>query len=230
MNVWRGLTVCYALMLCIDVLMPSRRTEAAPPAAAVFDFAGPVQERGIPAPWELKVKSGEAQVGIVEDMQARVLHLPCRDASFSVERTTQVEVQHAPVLTWTWKALQLPPRGDLRSSATNDQALQLLLAFDGKKVLSYVWDTHAPVGTVADESIGWPISVTLKVLVVQSGKAEVGQWVTMTRNVLADYRRLFDEEPPPLKGIRVQSNCQHSAAVAEGYMGAIHLSTGSQTQ
>jgi hypothetical protein len=195
----------------------------------VFDFTGAVNTQGVPAPWELKVKSGDARVNIVEDMQTKALHLLCRDASFAVERATDTHVQHAPVLTWLWKAVRLPPRGDVRSSKTNDQALQLLLAFDGKKVLSYVWGTHAPVGTVVDETIGWPISVTLKVLVVQSGEADVGRWVTMTRNVVADYRQLFQEEPGLLKGIRVQSNCQHTDAEAEGYMGPVHLSTGSST-
>jgi hypothetical protein len=182
-----------------------------------------VNEEGVPAPWELKVKSGKAGMDIVEDMQTKVLHLSCQDASFAMEQATNVEVQLAPVLTWRWKAVRLPPRGDVRAHKTDDQALQLLLAFEGKNVLSYVWGTQAPVGTVVDGSMGWPISVTLKVLVVQSGEADVGRWVTMTRNVLDDYRRLFQEEPGRLKGIRVQSNCQHTDAEAEGYMGPIQV-------
>jgi len=230
MHIWGSSPVSLALLVWLCALIPGRGTEAAPPGAAVFDFAGPVNAQGIPAPWELKVKSGKAQVAIVEDTQTKALHLPCREASFAVEQATNAEVQRAPVLTWLWKAVRLPPRGDVRSGKTDDQALQLLLAFDGKKVLSYVWGTQAPVGTVVDDSIGWPVNVTLKVLVVQSGEADVGRWVTMTRNVVDDYRRFFQEEPGPLKGIRVQSNCQHTDAEAEGYMGPIHLSAGSSTQ
>ena len=229
MNVWGGSTVPVALLVCLCALLPGRGTEAAPPGAAVFDFAGPVNKQGVPAPWELKVKSGKAQVDIGEERQTKVLHLSCQDASFAVEQETNTDVQLAPVLTWPWKAVRLPPQGDVRSGKTDDQALPLLLAFEGKKVLSYIWSKQAPVGTVVDGSIGWPISVTLKVLVVQSGEAEVGRWVTMTRNVLDDYRRLFQEEPGLLKGIRVQSNCQHTDAEAEGYMGPIHLSVGSST-
>lgn len=216
----------YGWMVCLCVLLPVRSSAAAPPEGVAFDFAGSVDEQSVPAPWVLKVKSGEARVGIVEDRQAKVLHLSCQEASFAIEREVNVDVRQLPVLTWTWKAVQLPPRGDVRASGTNDQALQLLLAFDGKKVLSYIWDTHAPVSTVADESIGWPIGVTLKVLVVQSGHAALGQWATMTRNVLADYQQLFGKEPPLLKGMRVQSNCQNSKATAEGYVGPIRLSTG----
>ena len=229
MNVWGSTTVVYVLMVGFYALMPVRGLEAAPPGATVFDFAGALNEQGVPRPWKLKVKSGEAHVNMVEEQQAKVLHLPCKDASFAVERATKVDVRHAPVLTWTWKAVELSPRGDVRSSGTNDQVLQLLLGFHGKKVLSYIWDTQAPVGTVADESIGWPISVTLKVLVVQSGQAEVGRWLTMTRNVLDDYQRLFGEKPPLLEGIRVQSNCQNSEATAEGYMGTIRFSSSAHT-
>ncbi len=229
MHVWGSRVVVSALIVGFWGLLPVKHIEAAPAGAMVFDFTGPLNAQGVPTPWKLKVKSGDAQVAMAEERQRNVLHLPCKDASFAVERATKIDVRHAPVLTWTWKAVQLPPRGDVRTSDANDQVLQLLLGFDGKKVLSYIWDTQAPVGTVADESIGWPVSLTLKVLVVQSGYAAVGTWVSMTRNVLEDYRQLFGAEPPLLEGIRVQSNCQNSASTAEGYMGPIHLSPAPRT-
>ena len=47
------------------------------------------------------------------------------------------------------------------------RALQLLVAFEGRKILSYIWDSNAPEGTVADESIAWPVSLKVKVLTLE---------------------------------------------------------------
>ena len=56
--------------------------------------------------------------------------------------------------------------GDVRKRGYDDQALQLLIAFENKKVLSYIWDSNAPEGVSVDESIGWPINIGIRVIVV----------------------------------------------------------------
>jgi hypothetical protein len=57
----------------------------------------------------------------------------------------------------------------------------------------------------------------VKVVVVRSGPAGAGKWMTETRNVYEDYRKLFGEEPPPIKGMRLQINSQHTGTAAESY-------------
>lgn len=188
-----------------------------------FEFDGETVKEGIPEPWTLKVKNGDASVRIVSEGGRKVLHLVCNDSSFSLQCETEVDVRKFPHLQWSWMVLKLPPEGDLRKGKTNDQALQLLLAFEKKKIISYVWDSNAPEGTISDESVGWPVNLKIKVVVVRSGKADMGNWVGLERNVYDDYVRLFGEEPGLLKGVRVQTNCQHTGAVAEGFFGEIHL-------
>jgi hypothetical protein len=73
-----------------------------------------------------------------------------------------------------------------------------------------VWDTTAPVGT---ESRPDELEIFQRVLiVVRSGPRELGQWLRERRNVREDYRRLFDEEPPAIKliGLESHSNDTHS--------------------
>ena len=98
------------------------------------------------------------------------------------------------------------------------------MAFEGRKILSYIWDSNAPEGTVADESIAWPVSLKVKVLTLKSGCSDAGKWLTVTRNVYDDYRKLFNEDPPHVKGIRIQTNSQHTESVGEGYVGKIVFS------
>jgi len=39
--------------------------------------------------------------------------------------------------------------------------------------------------------------MTVKVVVVRSGPAELGKWITETRNVYEDYRKLYGDERRP---------------------------------
>ncbi|MDI6744757.1 MAG: DUF3047 domain-containing protein [Thermodesulfovibrionales bacterium] len=182
----------------------------------IFDFDGRVNSEGVASTWELKEKSGAADVKIVSDSGEKVVQLKSDNASFSIEREVNVNIKNYPYLAWRWKASKLPPRGDVRSGKTNDQALQLLVAFEGRKILSYTWDSNAPEGTVTEESVAWPVSLKIKIITVKSGTADIGKWLTITRNVYDDYRKFFKEEPPHVKGIRIQTNSQHTESIGEG--------------
>jgi hypothetical protein len=113
-------------------------------------------------------------------------------------------VARTPWLTWEWKALVLPEGGDVRRPRQNDQAGRVMVVFEGMKGIQYIWDTTAPVGTEArpDE-----FEIFQRVLVVvRSGPREIGQWFRERRNVYEDYRRLFEETPPAVKLVGLESH------------------------
>lgn len=119
--------------------------------------------------------------------------------------------------------LKLPLGGDVRLKKKNDQAAQLLVAFKGRKIISYIWDTVAPEGSVSDESIGWPTNLKIKVITVKSGVSDLKNWVSFKRNIVEDYRSLFLEDPPLIEGVRVQINSQNTGTLAEVLFGKIVL-------
>ena len=190
----------------------------------VLDFNGPVLRSGIPSPWKLRINKGEAYARIVADGGEPALHLRSSSASFSLERDLRLKTSDYPYLNWTWKALAIPPNGDLRIGSQNDQVLQLMIAFEGGRVLSYVWDSNAPEGTVSDESIGIPLFITVKVMVVKSGTSERGKWLQITRNLYQDYKSVFKEKPRNIRGIRVQTNSQYTGELTEGLVRQIIFS------
>ncbi len=55
-------------------------------------------------------------------------------------------------------------------------------------------------------------------VVINSGESGLGKWITHTRNIYEDYRTFFRTDPPPLEGIRLQMNTQHTGDNAEGFM------------
>jgi hypothetical protein len=105
--------------------------------------------------------------------------------------------------------------GDFRKSRTDDQAAQLFLAFTKTKAIVYIWDTTAPQGLMESTS---PVPfMTVKVVVVRSGPAELGKWINETRNVYEDYKKFYGEDPPVVSGIRLQINSQHTGTSGESW-------------
>lgn len=181
-----------------------------------------VAQRGVPpVPWEQAVKSGQPMVRRASIDGEQGICLDSRSSSFSIQRRVNVPLTLTPKLRVRWRVQHLPPGADFRTTK-DDQAAQFFVAFATPfryRAINYIWDTTAPVGTIGDYDLLWFIKV--KTIVVASGAEETGRWVTMTRDVAADYRRLFDSEPPPVRGVRFQVNSQYTKSRAEGCIAAV---------
>jgi hypothetical protein len=208
MRISRVLTFILPL-LCAAAAVP-----AAEDSLVIADFSA-WMAKGIPPGWELKVKSGKAEFEVKRDGGIPALHLKSANSSYSLQGEVKVDVKQYPVLSWKWKATQLPQGGDFRKSKTDDQAAQLFVAFTKTKAIVYIWDSTAPQGLMESTS---PVPfMTVKVVVVRSGPAELGKWITETRNVYEDYKKLYGNEPPVVSGLRLQINSQHTGTSAESW-------------
>jgi hypothetical protein len=187
----------------------------------ILGFEGVLSEEGVPGGWKLKEKSGKAEYSVLTDDGEKVLYFRGMDASFSMERKIKLDVRDYPYIKWRWKVMLLPEGGDVRYRSTNDQAAQVIVLFDRGKAISYIWDTTAPEGSVMEESVPWPFSIKIKVLVVKSGIEDIKRWIIMKRNIYEDYKRLFKEEPGFIKGVRIQINSQHTGTIGEAFFGSI---------
>jgi hypothetical protein len=141
---------------------------------------------------------------IVQDDGRHVLQLTTEREPMRIGRTLKIDLKDTPWLVWEWKPLVLPKGGDVRNLKRNDQAGRVMVVFEGMKGLLYIWDTTAPVGTETQPD---ELELFQRVLiVVRSGPGGLGQWFRERRNVAEDYRRLFDEQPPPIKLVGVESH------------------------
>ncbi|MDX1965786.1 MAG: DUF3047 domain-containing protein [Planctomycetaceae bacterium] len=122
-----------------------------------FAFSGSAQAQGVPAPWGATVSSGKLICSTLQENDETCLKLRAERASFFLSDSTRpFDPRHFRYLSWSWKATTLPTGGDVRTGFNllgnrNDQAVQVLVAFEGNNVLSYVWDTTAPLGAKAQE-------------------------------------------------------------------------------
>lgn len=196
-------------------------TSAGNEGSQIFDFSGATPAYPYNG-WELQVKEGKPEVSIGDDNGRHAVCMASNGSSFSVQRKVDVDVREYPWVTWRWRVDRLPDGGDFRREGKDDQAAQLFIAFTGKKAISYIWDTSAPAGDTGEYHV--PFVIDVRILVVASGPAKTGEWLTVTRNVLEDYRRLFGEDPHAAEGLRFQINTQHTGSTARSCLESMRFS------
>jgi hypothetical protein len=136
----------------------------------------------------------------------------------------KVDVKQYPILEWRWRVVTLPAGGDSRKAATDDQAGQIYVVFPRfptavrSRIIGYVWDTTAPTGSTVPSAS----TRTVSYVVVRSGPADLGKWITERRNVLEDFRRIYGEEPgEPAEIVSIGIDSNDTRSKAESYMGEI---------
>jgi hypothetical protein len=177
---------------------------------------------GIPAGWQLREFSGRAEVELVRGDRGLAVNLRADRASFALYRDLVVGLDEFPALGWSWKVARLPAGGDVRQAARDDQAAQVYVMFPRwpsprtqSDVIGYVWDTTAPAGT----TLRSPKAANVRIVVVESGQAQVGVWRRQWRNVAQDYRTLFGRPAPRVGAIAVMIDSNDTLSFAEATIG-----------
>ena len=84
-----------------------------------------------------------------------------------------------------------------------------------RQALCYVWGTAQAAG----ES-GWnAYTDRLRMIVVDSGNAHVGQWRDVVRDVAADFRAAFGDPVPTISGVAVGADTDNSGDQVEARFG-----------
>jgi hypothetical protein len=85
--------------------------------------------------------------------------------------------------------------------------------------LSYVWSVDDPAGAVLSN----PRTDRIRKLVVESGATHLGQWREYRRDVRADFRRAFGEEPGPLVAVALMTDTDNTGSSLQAWYGAMRL-------
>ena len=88
--------------------------------------------------------------------------------------------------------------------------------------LMYVWDNQAPVGSV----IVNPRTDRIRKIVVDTGPADLGRWRDHRRDLRADFRRAFGEDPGPLVSVAMMTDSDNTASQARAWYGTVSLHGG----
>jgi hypothetical protein len=173
----------------------------------------------VPSGWNVKVNSGTPDISLGREPEGTLMRLRSQRSSYGLERAVNLDPAELPYLHWRWKVTALPPGGDFRHSRTDDQAAQVLVAFADRRVLTYLWDTTAPKGTMQSAS-SMPL-MHIFAVVCESGPEAANRWVREVRNLKEDYERAYGRTAPRVKGLRLQINSQHTGTSAESWFGEV---------
>ena len=185
----------------------------------------PVGTKGVPPGWKKQIwGSPSYDFTVASESPNRVLHLLSAGDSSTINKEVSIDVRQYPILTWRWKVVTVPAGADARRKEADDEAAQLYVTFERfpsavrSRIIGYIWDTTAPAGTIVKSQKTGLITY----VVLRSGEAELGQWVTETRNVLEDYRKIYGENPSELiKAVSIGIDSDDTSSKAEAFVGEI---------
>jgi hypothetical protein len=211
------------------------RFSALQPGAALPDWL---------QPYVFPNQPRHTQFSLVEEGGRTVLAVRANASSSGLLRRVRVDPRLHPILSWRWKVINLPVNGDLATKAGDDYAARIYLTFDldpatlsfGDRLklslartiwgdqlpaaaLCYVWDGRAPADTIAPNAY----TDRVRMVVADSGRAELKRWVARERDVVADFRRAFGFEPPYITGVIVSADTDNTGESVESYFGDIEF-------
>ena len=154
-----------------------------------------------------------------------------------------VDLQRTPVIRWRWRIVKTPRGGDIRASSREDAAARIVLLFDGDRTrlsladrmamkmarrlsgrdmpyasLMYVASASATLGS----HVSNPLTGRVQMVVASKVAAPTG-WISVQRNVVADYRIAFGEAPNRLIAYGVMTDSDNTESTAEAWYGDIHF-------
>lgn len=223
-------------MIPLLVLLLAVPAFAGPPDEVVVDSFDAGAPGSLPPGWktvQFKKVPRWTEYTLIKEGGGGFVQAVSSAAASAIAKEVPVALKEYPTLTWRWKVSQavgLPgaktKKGDdysarvyvafrydpARASLWQRSTYRLAKTFYGEypphAALNYVWDNQLPVGTVFDS----PYTSRVKLVVMESGDERAGKWMSESRNIYADYRRLFGEEPPPLQFIALMTDTDNTGA------------------
>jgi hypothetical protein len=184
---------------------------------------------GIPDGWTGGQTWGLPQhdLTIEENEGHRVLHLKSKIESSVIRRDIRgkVNLKETPILEWSWKAITLPKNGDCRKKGADDQAAQLYIVWPRfpeavrSQIIGYIWDSTAPAGSIVKSEK----TSTVTYVVMRSGAADLGKWITERRNVAEDYKKIYGAQADNPGYISIAIDSDDTVSSAESLFGAIRF-------
>lgn len=173
-----------------------------------------------------------------------VVRADAQASASGLTRALDVDPAEYRRLRWRWKVENLIEQADLTRKQGDDYPARIYVAFAydptkaslGQRIryeaarliygrypphagLNYIWDGKAPAGTLAPNAY----TDRVRMLVVESGAARLGQWVAYERDIYEDYRRAFGQAPPRIAGIAIMTDADDTRAAAVAYYSEISL-------
>ncbi|MGM0768348.1 MAG: DUF3047 domain-containing protein [Pseudomonadota bacterium] len=181
---------------------------------------------------------------LVDEDGTRVIEATTNNSASGLIARVEVEPGQSLVLRWRWKVSNTFDKGDAREKSGDDYPARIYVAFEfeadkagwferakrktvetvfGEELpgnaINYIWANRLAEG----EMVANPYAEETMMIAVTSGEDNAGEWVTVERDIVADYRAAFGEEPPRLRGVAIMSDSDNTGESATAWYGDLTL-------
>ncbi len=151
--------------------------------------------------WVLMPIRGRGHWHMATDDAGVVIRGEAEDSASGAVLAIDLDPELCPYLEWQWMAEALQHTSDISDKATDDVAAGLFVLFGDPgsgllprpvPTLRYVWVAHHEVGEIIANPY---LPGSVRNVVVHSGDADIGRWITQRRNLAADFEAAFGHAP-----------------------------------
>ncbi|MCJ7602896.1 MAG: DUF3047 domain-containing protein [Desulfobulbaceae bacterium] len=182
---------------------------------------------------------------LVQDHDTTVIEAVSQASSSGLTRKFPINPLAYPVLSWKWKVANIYEKGDVTKKEGDDYPARIYItfAYDADKVglwervkfntikllygeyppvnaINYIWASKAPQELITPN----PYTDRVKMIVIESGSDMLNQWIAEKRDIAADYRKAFGEDPPAISGIAIMTDSDNTGESATAWYGDIIFS------
>lgn len=173
--------------------------------------------------WQKKAFVGETRYALENSDGQLALRADSSAAASGRYREVSVDLDKTPILNWRWKIGNILTGNDERTRAGDDYPARVYVVFSGgvmfwrTRAINYVWSNKQQVGS------SWPNAFTknARMIAIESGSDRIGQWISERRDVRADYRRAFYEEPGQADAVAIMTDTDNTGGMATAWYGDI---------
>ena len=221
-------------ILALIILASASVSLCAEVSAPLFSTLKPGQSLPKPLHFIALPKIKPNVISLVDDAGTVVLKVESNDSAGSIGiplTATATVAAGITTLEWRWKINRVLEKADMRKKVSDDFAGRVYVFFDvpldslsfverskirlaravaGADVptaaLCYVWDNTHAVGHTQ-----WsPYTSRVRIMVLQTGGANINKWMKESRDVAADFKTAFGFDAPAVTGVAVGNDTDNT--------------------
>jgi hypothetical protein len=176
--------------------------------------------------WESESFEGETEYDFVKIDGRTALRARCDASASGLVFQQQIDLTKTPVLHWSWRVDEVYPGLEEKTQAGDDYPARIYVIHDGgwlkwrSRAINYVWSSAQPAGET------WPnafVSQAMMVAVQSGPPAQTGRWSKESRDVRADFKRIFGLELDDVDAVALMTDCDNSGRTGTAYYGDIYF-------
>lgn len=179
--------------------------------------------------WEDKIFKGKVVYNIEKDKDLSYVKAHSAGNASALYYKIKLDARRKqPVLRWKWRVEKFPVKSapeSLEAAGEHDFAGRVYVIFPAmfilnSNVIEYIWAEKLLVGTTGTS----PYSKNIKLMVLESGPAKEGKFISEDRDVAADYLKVFGRPPEyDIGAVAFMTNTEHTGTSADAMYDEIEL-------